>query len=255
MNYLKANDQLSGRCKDRRKIANNTYLERRANGNIALRLHNTDVLTFSPNGDVRFDSGGFLTVTTKQRMNEFQDVAKIWSTKGVWYLRLGKWWTEEPEQQFAYADGITVHSNGTVTGMGEDPARILKMKRKIKAFCQSYMDAFMADKVPAPDSGDCWYCLMSTTNGKGLGEAMRDTSHLESHMSERYYVPILLARAVKRFPVSRCANELLARMWTKQSDYPPGIQRVFGGSFDQIGKEQLQKSLKRYITEQFGMQA
>jgi len=84
MNYLKANDQLSGRCKDRRKIANNTYLERRANGNIALRLHNTDVLTFSPNGDVRFDSGGWLTVTTKQRMNEFQDVAKIWSTKGVW---------------------------------------------------------------------------------------------------------------------------------------------------------------------------
>lgn len=55
-----------------RKVANNTYLERAVSGGgIAVRLHETDILTFWPNGNVRFYTGGWGTVTTKERMHRF----------------------------------------------------------------------------------------------------------------------------------------------------------------------------------------
>jgi hypothetical protein len=60
MNYQKANEQLQGRNKDSRKLANHTYLQRRGE-NIAVKLHATDVVTFTPNGDCIFNSGGWLT--------------------------------------------------------------------------------------------------------------------------------------------------------------------------------------------------
>ena len=45
MNYKTLDKQLSGRCKNSRKIANNTYLKRR-DKNIAILLHKTDIATF-----------------------------------------------------------------------------------------------------------------------------------------------------------------------------------------------------------------
>lgn len=255
MDYGKATNLLTGRNEQRRKIANNTYLERRGE-NIAVHLHSTDVLTFHPNGDVQFDTAGWKTVTTKQRMNKFQNVARIWSDKGVWYVRVGTQWQDNTEP-IPYADGLIVHSDGSVTGQGEDPARMLKLKRKIKSFVSEYMEAFSAGNVPAPSNGDCFYCHMVTDEGRSLGEVNHDVSHLESHITEKYFVPSLLVRAIKRFPVAPVGQHVLAIAWSPESSsrYPEGITKAFGGSFERIGLEQLTKSLKRYMTEQFGMQS
>jgi hypothetical protein len=50
-----------------RKLANNTYLERRNERTLAIRLHATDVVTITPNY-IELDSGGWHTPITKDRM-------------------------------------------------------------------------------------------------------------------------------------------------------------------------------------------
>jgi transposase len=51
MKYNELNAKLTGRNASRRKLENNTYVERREDGSITIRLHETDILTFLP--DVR----------------------------------------------------------------------------------------------------------------------------------------------------------------------------------------------------------
>jgi hypothetical protein len=53
----------------RRPVENNTTIIRRDNGDLAVRLHDTDVVTYHADDSVTLDSGGWLTVTTKDRMN------------------------------------------------------------------------------------------------------------------------------------------------------------------------------------------
>jgi hypothetical protein len=86
--YQSWDDRLTGRCKDRRKVANNTYLERRADS-IALKLHNTDIITTYPDNTVTLNTGGWQTVTTKARMNEFLPFGRIYQKDFIWYLSLG----------------------------------------------------------------------------------------------------------------------------------------------------------------------
>ncbi len=59
-----------GRNRESRKIGNNTWLERRGK-NIAVRLHHTDVVTWSPNGTVTFRTGGWDSTTTRERLNRY----------------------------------------------------------------------------------------------------------------------------------------------------------------------------------------
>lgn len=73
-----------------RKIENNTW-ERRGvmEGITIIRLHRTDIITKFPNGQIKLDSGGWQSVTTKERMsarhlNERYTVGQV---KGQWYVR------------------------------------------------------------------------------------------------------------------------------------------------------------------------
>jgi len=60
-----------GRNKDERTIANNTKLIRRGRGDIAVRLHWTDVVTFHRDGTVTFNTGGWHSRTTVDRMDTY----------------------------------------------------------------------------------------------------------------------------------------------------------------------------------------
>ena len=90
MNYEQADKKLQGRNKDSRKVANNTYLQRREEGKIVLKLHNTDIITWLPNGEAEFYAGGYQTVTTKSRMNEYTPSLSIYQKKGIWYWSNGE---------------------------------------------------------------------------------------------------------------------------------------------------------------------
>jgi len=64
-------------------VANNTRLYAHL-GSFALRLHNTDILLIYPEG-WQINSGGYHTVTTKQRLNDFGPVG-ISQRDFTWYV-------------------------------------------------------------------------------------------------------------------------------------------------------------------------
>lgn len=68
----------------RRKLANNTYLidngKRRA-----VRLHSTDIATEAGAGKLRLDSGGWDTMTTRERLRRFT-TCRVYRDKGQTYV-------------------------------------------------------------------------------------------------------------------------------------------------------------------------
>lgn len=232
MNYAQANEQLQGRCCNSRKIDNHTYLERRDNG-IAIRLHNTDIITFKPNGDTVLNTGGWRTVTTKQRMcdNGF-DVSQV---NGIWYMG-----------DHIFKDGITIKSNSTITNA--DPKTVVKeihkLDKSLKQYVNDYIEALFDGKVPASSSGDCWDCCMKSKDGKTMGE-ISQSDHIKSHIREKYYVPSLLVNAIKAFPISLVAKDALGSIW-KYHNNPMD-------NWHDIAKSQLHTSLKRYMRRQLGI--
>jgi hypothetical protein len=72
-------------------VANNTRLFDNGDGSYRLRLHNTDIVTFNPDGTWTLAAGGWTTVTTLQRIREYTP-AHIISVSGEWYV-----WTERRE--------------------------------------------------------------------------------------------------------------------------------------------------------------
>ena len=59
------------------RLGNNTYLESFTDGTqtdlIAVRLHSTQVVKFWADGRVTLHTGGYHTMTTKERLNQFID--------------------------------------------------------------------------------------------------------------------------------------------------------------------------------------
>jgi hypothetical protein len=201
-----------------------------------VRLHKTVVVDFHANGDVVLDSGGWLTVTTKDRQNQALGRYSyygglcwgVYSDRGIWYVHKMKHGHYDGGENFPYADGITLHPDGTVSGQGEDPRAKLKLRRQIRAYCKDYMEAFTDGSYPLHGDGD----------------------HILSHMSkaERYYVPTLLSRAVERFPVSQWAMHHLAVAWNPEEAAARGYEL----KRDEIGHRQLRKSLQRFLYELMG---
>jgi hypothetical protein len=105
--YESLNAKLTGRNKDRRKLTHNTYAERRGEA-IAVRLHDTDILTFHPDGSVSYETGGWFTVTTKDRMNSYGPL-RIHSERGRWYAGTTP-----------YMDGMTVRDGLVIAGVDVD---------------------------------------------------------------------------------------------------------------------------------------
>ena len=85
LTYNKAVTILNGR--DTRKIANNTYLQRKTDSSIAVHLHNTDVVTYYASGYTVVRTGGWETVTTKDRITSTLPGSRLGSIKGEWTIR------------------------------------------------------------------------------------------------------------------------------------------------------------------------
>ena len=178
-----------GRSKVNRPIENNTRVVRLNDDRIGIRLHDTDVVVFDKDGSVTLDSGGWLTVTTKDRMNRYLgDRGRIGSDRGVWFIYDRSW-----EKRIRYFDGIRIAADGTILNP-PDPAlearkrdAEVKMRKLIDRFVDGYMKQ-LADGMPVPSGGDCWGCSL-------MGD--RDDDHLLGHMTEPYYVPTMIWNAMK----------------------------------------------------------
>jgi hypothetical protein len=203
-----------------RKVANNTLAVRLESGAVALRLHQTDILTAEPSGAVVINSGGWRTSTTKARLNEYlRDGLSISQSRGVWH------WSRtlaQPSSDGMHRESLGVFSDGdrlTRTGRlilkarpdAEDKAR--KLTREVNRFAKLCADSL---PIEQPGAGDCFYCGLVVQdekpaplgaahhyNGnppvcrKSLGDATGIVSHLIEHMREGYVVPSLVMSALR----------------------------------------------------------
>ncbi len=214
LTYNQAADLMKKARHGRRKLENNTYLVTRSPGegwagtvkgkgpHYAVRLHATDVVTIHPDGSYTYDSDGWRTVTTKARMNTYGNAA-VWSDRGSWLIaRRRNNFSETEQTAQPFADGVTVHADGRITGAGVDESltrrRLLK---QVREYIAGFVAHVKANGLPDPSPGDCWGCYMVPKEDRarpaGFGDLM-GIDHYLSHMEEGYYVPSLLWRAVQR---------------------------------------------------------
>ncbi len=200
-----------------RKIANNTFKYDR-DGSTFIRLHLTDIIEEMPDGRVRLNTGGWQTVTTKDRLNSFAP-CRVYSDRGVWYV-------DHAGKTAPFFDGMILPDD---MDKGDKTAK--QSREQIKA-----INAFVAKidelpKLPMPNNGDCWFCALHD-NGKAWGEDQRD--HLQSHIDEGYLHGSLLVNAMR---------------WAGYRD--EGI----GAMYQMDLRDTFKRTLRRYLKRKLGLAA
>lgn len=106
--YTTAQHALETARNGNRKVANNTRLEQ-FGADIQVVLHGTPVVTYHPDGSVTLKSGGWETVTTKQRINAFQNIVWLWQTHREWFVH-----TRDNSIITNFVDGMRVYPDGRI---------------------------------------------------------------------------------------------------------------------------------------------
>jgi hypothetical protein len=213
-------DRYLGRKSDRPLPGRATRVQRRPDGSIAVRYQATDVVVHHPDGTATLNSDGYLTSTTKQRINDYSS-ARLSQTRGIWYVRGAR---ADWSDQSLFYDGMRIGADGAPLEPrpAAETERIKReVDRKVAAFIRGWLAELRTSKVlPDPSNGDCWGCLFATGTATRDGKAIdfRDPrqqpmgiDHIVSHLVEGYYVPSLLWRAVQRRGVPAACWEM-ARM-------------------------------------------
>jgi hypothetical protein len=84
----------------RRKVGNNTYAEILPNGSVGIMLHSTYVVKIHPDNTYTLNSGGWQTLTTKDRINQY-------SPRRV-YQRNFEWFVDINGKEHPFIDGMVV---------------------------------------------------------------------------------------------------------------------------------------------------
>lgn len=237
-----------GKPADSKRIGPNTYIEKRGDEDYAVRLHNTDILTIRPDSSFVVDTDGWLTVTTKDRLNTFAPRGVSFSSnRGQWNVQFGNYVTGTSKP---YADGMVIYpsSEGGWTtdpdteldkALAEAEGHNKTMRKAIDKYVKDFR--FPQTRQQMTDAGgidvgsDCWDCGMVLENGQSMGDWTK-SDHLVSHMDEKYYVPSLAVNAVRE--TGRDPSYLGYMIDRVEPDEHPGL-----GSLKRDVKSYLSKRL------------
>ena len=93
-----------------KRIGNNTIKYTDRHGVEHIRLHDTDIVSYHPDGTMTIDSGGWQTRTTKDRINEYlPDHVTLYQKNFTWFLDVRSVDGEHMET-VPFEDGMTVPS-------------------------------------------------------------------------------------------------------------------------------------------------
>lgn len=205
-----------------RKIANHTYAQRTVAGPgvqvIHVRVHQTNVVSHYSNGLIRLDAGGWLTTTTRERMNRFTPAhIQVFSTRGRWHVTCaGKHEHGTLRADFgrsvAFKDGVTLepyygqdghHARDYLTQaeIDREDAHNARIERLLTNWLRGYTpqlhkiqagsaglvlpDATGARVHTQPHMG-CGMCVR-THVGVLVGDSMGSVQHLLEHLEDGVY--------------------------------------------------------------------
>lgn len=206
--YAAHDATLTGRCSQSRKVANNTYLHRCDNGDIAVRLHNTDVVTFHADGTITLSTGGWFTVTTKARINDYlPGGVRLSSTKGRWFLTYtghseygtdGEYrYVPSERKPVPFTDGIVLDLDTLDVVDGQLAAETVKAEDAENETRRKAIERYIRKTTPEAIStafengvGDCLFCQMG-------GDIAAGSDHLLTHLDEQYVMFHLALNAVR----------------------------------------------------------
>lgn len=86
--------------RDSRKVGNNTYAEILHDGSVGIMLHSTYVVKIHEDNTYTLNSGGWQTLTTKDRINQY-------SPRYV-YQKNFEWFVKINDKSYPFMDGMVV---------------------------------------------------------------------------------------------------------------------------------------------------
>lgn len=204
-----------------KRVARNTWRYFRADGFECVRLHGTDVCA-TKGKTVILNSGGWRTVTTKDRMN--YGPARVFSDKGKWVVSFdGK--------TAPFFDGMRLpHDLNSVKSK-----RAQKQEERALARMNKFLGKIKALAVlPEPEAGDCFICRFVTKAGSKAGTCIHD------HIREGYIHGSLFVAAMR---------------WAGYRDM--GIRLYFDGfnRGDKWHRKVILSAMRRYTKAQLGIGA
>jgi hypothetical protein len=232
-----------------KKLENNTFEIKLPSGERRIRLHQTDIIIFDADG-FRVHSGGYKTITTKDRLNKYLPAGwHVYSVQGTWYLRHG-------EDEAVFHDGM--HSANFAHDVKTSQWRENGQK-KLKARIKKFVDDKLGKgkQWPAPSSGDCWLCALTTvppkaeakpdairnsptrTQSPTLGERSgpdAEREHILSHIKEGYMHGSLIVNALR---------------WAGCTDFY--LQLCFSPGSGDSFKRNARQRIRRYLQFKLGL--
>ena len=84
----------------RRKVGNNTYAEILHDNSVGIMLHSTYVVKIHPDNTYTLQTGGWQTVTTKDRINQYSPV-RVYQRKYEWFVKVNG-------KEYPFMEGMVV---------------------------------------------------------------------------------------------------------------------------------------------------
>jgi hypothetical protein len=218
-----------------------TRVQRRDENTIAVKYHETDVVTYKADGTYILDSGGWKTKTTQARIEEYTPFY-INQIDGVWFLS-----SVLADNTINFKDGIEIHidqDRQEITAEGqkrwEQVENDSNLRKKITEYSKAVSEALVNGELEAPSRSDCEECreLLKYTDG----EYHRTTpGHIRQHVINDEYIPSLVAYVITQPQMSEFC-ERKARLLLAGAEELPLAGFLSAGL-----KRQLTSAMKRYL--------
>ena len=168
-------------------ISRNTLKATYPGGKIIIYYWSTPVITINPDGSTVLKSGGYLTKTTKRRIEENTDIM-INQINSIWYVLTNRSIPGKRDKSMFY-DGITINRKGKITsGIRVPPVKeITRFKKDVGKL----VNLITVENLPVPDDGDCLICRFDFVRKKATAD------HLLSHVQEQYIHGSLIVLALE----------------------------------------------------------
>jgi hypothetical protein len=156
-------------------------------GTTIIRYWDTDVVTINPDGSIVLKSGGFMTNTTKRRIEDNTKI-RIIQRNSIWYICRNI--HEYPSlKDFGsmplFYDGIHISDDGKIlSGIKVSSESVIK---QFKKDLKKLTDKITKEHIPYPDAGDCLICRFDMAKQKATPD------HLIAHVKEGYLHGSLIA--------------------------------------------------------------
>ena len=99
--------------RESRKIQNHTYLKRRDSTTIAVMFWATDVVTYNQDGSISLDTGGYRTVSTRDRMDTYNPLGGVCVERGDWWYYNSSLLNNSWAMFYEFKSGMLIQPDGT----------------------------------------------------------------------------------------------------------------------------------------------